>query len=294
MVRSAVLGPAPYMPAIGRAEELDRMESILDSVQASSGHLLLLTGEAGAGKTRLLQELATDAVGRGFAVAASVCEGSGSQSSYHVFRRCLPALRDVVPTQVRAETERRWELLRTRMQSQVSSDTGMVPDDDLLEDAGNLILNAAAAAPVALLIDDLQAIDAKSLEMLHYLVRATHSSRVLIACSLRNVASRNPELQLTGVLQKLSHDRLLDLVTVPRLSYDETASYISESMQGSVSEEFIGFAHRRTKGNPRLLDGLGALARRAAAPGRGNRRGRHGPSLSRPRRRNRQQLWRQS
>jgi tRNA A-37 threonylcarbamoyl transferase component Bud32 len=54
----------------------------------------------------------------------------------------------------------------------------------------------------------------------------------------------------------MSHDRLLDLVTVRRLSYEETAAFIGATVGGAVSNEFTDFAYRRAKGSPRLLEAL--------------------------------------
>jgi serine/threonine protein kinase/transcriptional regulator with XRE-family HTH domain len=252
----AVLGAAGGAPLIGRVEELDRIGSILASVQESRGHLLLLGGEAGVGKTRLLQELTAEAGTRGFAIAAVACDHATPQGPYFVFRRSLPALSAAGPAHIQAEAEGRWKLIRPRLQGDHSSDEAAPPDDDLLDDVANLVLTVAGAVPVAWVLDDVDAIDGKSIDMLHHLARVTHGSPVLIACALRDLDIQKTYPRLAVMLQKLRHDRLLDVVTVRRLSYDETAAFVSRTMCGAVSEEFAAFAHRRTKGNPRLLDGL--------------------------------------
>ncbi len=252
---SVSLGAALAAPLIGRAEELERIRSLLDSVQTERGHFLLLTGELGVGKTRLFQELTTEALARDFSVVAAACEDPLTRSSYLVFRRCLAALCGAVPIQARTETERKWELIRERIQSRLTVEN-FGSDDDLPSEVIDLVLTAAAAAPVAMLVDDVQTIDLKSLELLHHLAGATRNAPVLIACSLRSSPDEDTESELSEVLQKLSRDRLLDVLAVRRLSYDETAAFLSETMGGDVSEEIVAFAHRRTGGNPRLLDGL--------------------------------------
>ena len=100
-------------------------------------------------------------------------------------------------------------------------------------------------------------------------VRNHHGlSRVFIACALRDPPVEKMHPRLASMVQALLHDRLLDLVTVRRLSYDETASFIAEAMEGAVSEEFANFAYRRTKGNPRLIEGvIRSLGEDAAAGG---------------------------
>ena len=249
------LGAPPDSPLIGRAEDLDRFRSILGAVHDSRGHFLLLSGEAGAGKTRLLQAIAVEANERGFAVGAVAGRNSTSRGPYAIFRRAVPALCAAVPASVRGEAEGRWKQIRARLYDGRAVE-GMMPDDDLLENVTGLILMAARAAPVALLLDDIDAVDEKSVDLLHHLGRMTHGSQVLIACALRDPPVEKMHPRLASMVQALLHDRLLDLVTVRRLSYDETASFIAEAMEGAVSEEFANFAYRRTKGNPRLIEGV--------------------------------------
>src|SRR5262245_56110585 len=62
------LGVAPAFPFVGRSAELDALRSLLPLEDASGGGALV-AGEAGSGKTRLMRELANEAVARGALVA---------------------------------------------------------------------------------------------------------------------------------------------------------------------------------------------------------------------------------
>ena len=57
---------ASLTPLVDRQQEIARIAEALDAAERSEGELLLLRGEAGCGKTRLLQEAIGEASRRGF------------------------------------------------------------------------------------------------------------------------------------------------------------------------------------------------------------------------------------
>src|SRR5262249_49347073 len=69
----SVVDPDRETPLVGRAEELSQLERALRRAQSGAGSTVLLTGEAGIGKTRLVSELATRARAAGFEVLAGRC-----------------------------------------------------------------------------------------------------------------------------------------------------------------------------------------------------------------------------
>ncbi len=247
------LGSLPQGALVGRSSEMDRMRSVLASVERKHGHVLMLAGEMGSGKTRLLQELMVEARHRGFLVVTGICDEDAGPMPFSPFLSPLAQLGEAQGAGRGSEDERQAAAVSDLIRRQDLADAAT--EASISERVTELLLRASATAPLAVLLDDLHWMDPAGLRLLDYLARSTLGSRVLIGASFCDEEIETNR-ELASLLERLSHDRLLDLVTVPRLSYDETASYISESMQGSVSEEFIGFAHRRTKGNPRLLDGL--------------------------------------
>src|SRR5207245_2535083 len=62
------LVPAPSFPFVGRSSELAALRPLLERAQGGEGGLVLLASEAGGGKTRLLRELALEAVAGGVLV----------------------------------------------------------------------------------------------------------------------------------------------------------------------------------------------------------------------------------
>src|SRR5919108_1975894 len=64
-------------PFVGRTGELGELRGALEEAQEGLGQLVLLSGEPGIGKTRLMQEAAREAGERGWRVAAGRRWGGG-------------------------------------------------------------------------------------------------------------------------------------------------------------------------------------------------------------------------
>ena len=82
-------------PLVGRDRELARVSLLLDDAVSGRGRLVLCTGEAGIGKTRLAEETAAKAAARGVPVAWARAADAGSSPPYGLWRLVLdePAVR---------------------------------------------------------------------------------------------------------------------------------------------------------------------------------------------------------
>src|SRR5262245_50840273 len=74
---------------VGRMHELQLADGVLDRTVAGVGHVLLVSGEAGIGKTRLLDEIAGRARRRGMLVLRGRCEEDVAGNAYGAFRAAL-------------------------------------------------------------------------------------------------------------------------------------------------------------------------------------------------------------
>ncbi len=254
------LGAAPATELVARGEEQQRIRSVLDSLM-EGGHVLLLSGEAGVGKTRLLQELMREASARDFVVVTGRCYATEQRTPYYPFLQALADLVPVLPMQGRTEGQRDWkriqQLATERAGRGGAERTTAIEWQQFFDAVTGLLLLFTRSTPLALLLDDLQWADNGSLKLLQHLARTTRHAPVLLAASLRDthIAEEHPEL--AGMLQTLSRERLAERLLVRRLSLEETTTLVAVTMGGSpVSEEFASFVYRRTKGIPRLIDGL--------------------------------------
>jgi serine/threonine protein kinase/transcriptional regulator with XRE-family HTH domain len=255
------LGALPATELVARVEELERFRSILGIVADGAGHLVLMGGEVGVGKTRLLQELMREASARGFVTLTGRCYPAEQETAYYPFLGVFSSLVASLPANGRIEGQRLSRRIHELAGGNAAgrgagAETG-VDRQQLFDAVNRLLLVAARSAPLALLLDDLHWADAHSLKLLQHLVHGTRNARVLLAVSFRDVQVGEEHPELAQMLQALSRDRLVERLTVRRLSLDETTALVASTMgQTDVSEEFASFVYRRTKGVPRLIDQL--------------------------------------
>jgi serine/threonine protein kinase len=255
------LGALPVGELIGRDQECEHLRSLLDAVAEGRGHVLLLSGEVGIGKTRLLQELMVEARAHRFLVLTGRGTLSEQGTPYYVNLDALAGLPVTAPPDVRGDAQCQWRRLQALADGATTggerSASEQVAQQQVFTAVSDLLLLVARSTSVAILLDDLHWADVASLKLLQHLARTTHGSTVLLAGAFRDlhVVANHPDL--AELLQTLSRDRLAERLTVRRLSLDETTRLVALLMgQVEVSEEFASFVHRRTKGIPRLIDHL--------------------------------------
>ena len=198
-------------PFVGRQPERRRLGEAWRAARDGEAQLVLVSGEPGVGKTRLVEELRQWAERRGAATAAA--------RSYAV-EGALPYA--PVVSWLRAPSIARW---RARLDSAYLAQLARLlpeaaehsaPDDP---QARLLLLDAAArallAGPEAVLLvaDNLPAADAQTLQFLHYLLRAEPQARLLVVATgrLAETDSGDPIQALLAGLRTIGRASTLDL-----------------------------------------------------------------------------------
>lgn len=246
------LGTLPGNSLVGREAELERAQQVVDSVLAGNGRFLVLAGEAGAGKTRLAQEITLNVRNHDCIVAAGRCYESQQSVPFYPFVDALTALYVAAPAEIQRMVPRRWpdvgRLLPT-LGLPVPDSTGPPDQQRLFWAVTDFVRAVAAESPVALLLDDLHCADSSSLEVLQHLTRHTDSDRVLILGTFRDVEV-NRQHPLEGALRDLHREGLIKRIDVRRLDGEDTAGLIASVLgEEDVGDEFAELVYRRTEGN---------------------------------------------
>jgi len=189
-------------PLAGRIEERSALVSFVDSALESQGGLMLLVGEPGIGKTRLLEEARIHVEDGGGVVAA----GRGYEAEVgRPYGAWMDALRSValpaLPDRVRAEL--------TPLLPELSAERVDLDDPGRLYDAVvALLTHLAGTAPTVVLLDDLHWLDEPSTALLHFAVRQLADRGVAFLATARS-AELGDNVACRRVIQALRRDELL-------------------------------------------------------------------------------------
>jgi DNA-binding SARP family transcriptional activator/tetratricopeptide (TPR) repeat protein len=265
--------PATAPPFVGRSAELALVRSRLALAAEGDGQIVLVSGEPGAGKTRLVEEVAGDAEAEGARVAWGRCtEGDGSVS----FWPWVQVLRDYV--RVAGDDELEHTLLPHRRElahvlPELGGDDEEPPrterDPDaarfrLFDHMAGALAGASAQAPSVIVLDDLQWADPGSLVLLEFLAERLSGVRATIVGVHRDdaAARRGPLAATLGALAR----RAVTRVAVGGLGGADIAEYI-ELTTGTPAPVVAEGVRLRTGGNAffvrevvDLLAGDGRLA----------------------------------
>ncbi|MFI5934064.1 AAA family ATPase [Actinoplanes sp. NPDC051494] len=269
------VGP-PAAGLVGRVEELGALRQTVSSALAGRTACGIVEGEPGAGKTRVLLEVAAEAERRGALVARGAClDGAGTPSMWP-WVQVIGAVVNHLPAADRdgwlaGELGRLVEGRGDLLAAPVLPDNGT--PFRLFEQVVALIGQVAARRPVLIVIDDLQWADAGSLALFGHLVARMPRRNALIA-ALRDRAPRpGPELSrtLAAASRVPGHRR----IRLGPLGPDEVAELVRRETGHEPGPETSRDIHTRTAGNPffvrelsRLLTADGVLSDEAAVRAR--------------------------
>ena len=245
---------------VGRTRELGTLAQLWAEVERGSRQVVFVGGEPGAGKSRLLAEVAQTLHARGAAVLVGSCvEEFGAP--YQPFVQPLDQLReDLAAGRLpspegdagsAAETAHRLEVLTGHRSPRAS---GREHRRRLYDAATDLLRVAAAERPLVLLLEDLHWAGPAGLQLLAYLVERTTEARILVLASHRTTAPDRslPLVHTAAELYRLDGVRRLDLAG---LDADDITDYLvrEAGLPRSRARAFATVLRDKTGGNPFFL-----------------------------------------
>ncbi|WP_165820978.1 helix-turn-helix transcriptional regulator [Nocardioides gansuensis] len=262
--------PAPRSPdLVGRDAELQELSSWLGirvpaQLRAASGdatRAVLLGGDAGVGKTRLLTELRDVATADGWLVVAGHClDLAESSLPYLPFSEILGRLMTDLPDVVAEVTERHPTLVRLQPGRRIRGTDDR--DDDLSLDRGNifaavhdLLETAAASASVLVVVEDAHWADQATRDMLSFLFSRPFAGPVSLVVSFRSddLHRRHP---LRPQVAEWTRVRGVERMQLEPLTPIAVRHLVKALRPGTISEAELAAIVDRSEGNPFFVEEL--------------------------------------
>ncbi|WP_168627393.1 helix-turn-helix transcriptional regulator [Cryobacterium sp. BB307] len=257
---------APDM--VGRQSELEALRAVFDEAAAGSTRVVLISGEAGIGKTRLLEELAAEVADESDVIVTHCLDYGAVVVPYAPISGLL---RELVESHGREAVDKAAGTGR-RMLSEFIDGSKLSPtrDDrmgvDRLNDAITTVLeNLAASKPLVIVIEDLHWADPATLDFLRFVARAGVRSGLLFALSFRSdeVKRGHP---LRTFLAELERNRRVDRITLPRLTRTQVRDQ-ARSILGTAPDADRTLAlFERSEGVPFFVEELVCFDRAGGVP----------------------------
>ena len=219
---------------VGREPHIAAADRLLDQLVSGQGQTLLITGEAGIGKSRLVSEIKTRAIERRCRVIQSECFETDRALPYAPFL----------------------ELLRELLPEFVETPTGLDPEQHkrrLFQAVTDSLAGAARERPLLMVIEDVHWADETSLELMRALARTSAQQRLLLVLTFR---SDEIDDGLRGLLTALDRQRLsveLRLQRLSRSNLDAMLRAIFHRTRPSRGE-FLDLLYGLTEGNPFFIE----------------------------------------
>ncbi len=240
----------------GRQQELAQLNQFLVQARKGKGSTVLISGEAGCGKTRLANEFLKVAKSE-----ATVLSGwclSNSAIPYFPFIEAFDSHSASNETQVEANEDQNLKLKSwLTMQSSGGEEAGLSRQtwrDQAFASVTRELLLLSTQKPVVVFIDDIHWADSASLALLQYLAKAIVCERILLLATFRSEeieAHLDSQSQaLSEILRILRRENLYQEIKIAGLSLVEVGQIAKSMLTGNVSRKLIERLTAETLGNP--------------------------------------------
>jgi tetratricopeptide (TPR) repeat protein len=248
---------------VGRASELAALQTIVGEVEAGQSRLVLLSGEAGIGKSRLVAALEADAHARGFLVLQGNCFQRDRTSPY---APVVDLIRSFLATQPRGVLEAFLQPFAQEVFPLFPDLVTPPPAAAALSPSGPeqeqrrlfaalmaLFRNLAGERPLVFVIEDLHWSDESSLDFLHYLLRHSASFPWLVLLTYRDDELR-PAL-ITWLAQQ-DRERQAREFSLARLARNDVEAMLAAIfvLDPATRRALLNTLYPLTEGNPFFVE----------------------------------------
>jgi tetratricopeptide (TPR) repeat protein/KaiC/GvpD/RAD55 family RecA-like ATPase len=262
---------------IGREQELAQLQQLLESVVNGVGKTVFISGEAGAGKSRLIKEFLVEAKNQKVTVLSGWCL-SECVTPYFPFTEAFKGIQstNLEDDELLSEPSigvgkasfsndqsfgtinwqpNLWQPLRNgRMEKAVSPTMWR---DQAFAAASRLLSDLSIQTPVILVLEDIHWADSASLALLHYIARTILNERVLVIATYRIEAlTQDPEGHphpLLSEMRLMNREDLYLEIKLLNLNPDSVLQFVQNMVGGVPGQDFVEKINVASNGNPLFI-----------------------------------------
>ena len=261
---SAKQAPTP-VTILDREEALTQMQQYLAEALGGRRQVVFITGEAGIGKTTLVDAFLEQAsLSRDCWIAKGQClEQYGESEAYLPVLEAFNGLVQERKGAAVIETLRRhaptWliqmpSLTSVAERAALQEEVHGVTRERMLREMAEAMEAITAETPVVMILEDLHWCDYSTLDLISYLARRRTSARLLLIGSYRPLEIIISEHPLRGVKQDLQLHGLCTELPLEYLTEEAIAEYLRLKFPShQFPDRLASMIHRRTEGNPLFM-----------------------------------------
>lgn len=260
-VLSASSAPAATSPFVGREPILSRLLGLLSTGEVEGPRMVFVSGEAGIGKTRLLEELSSRAHATGAAVLWGGVGAHAQGFGYGAFAVALEAYAASCSDAERAELSRRYPALGRIAPSLMGTtpppagDVRRLGSDlDLIQSIVRLITDLSRERPVLVVLGDLHDADEFTVDLMRYVAHLARHRPWLIVATVREDDIDDPQIQ--QLVSSTLRERLAQWIELECLSRADCDRLVRHLLGSAIDEERLQTFYETSRGNPVYIEAL--------------------------------------
>jgi diguanylate cyclase (GGDEF)-like protein len=260
---------------VGREKEMRQLRSLIEVGDKKNGKFVLIHGEAGIGKTRLIKEIQHIIEKRGGLTLLGSCHEETRSIPYYPFREAFNRFFEVEgaesdtgedPLQDLPEYARR-ELTKILpgLTEITPSELDRAPDSFRLFESVRLLLQNLSPRFGLFIIENLHWSDEASLDLIQYLARNLKSPsnslfnkgrlRGILLCGTYRTEEVKGDSRFVRFSGSLRKEELSEEIPLKPLSAEGVSNMLHQLFGGTkVSQDFQNFLHQKTEGNPFFVE----------------------------------------